>query len=187
MGKRMRQRHGVRPDVAAAMAVTRYWSNVDASGGPESCWPWTGDADPNGYGAFFWLGQLWPAHELALTFATGEVRPDGYETCHGCDNPPCCNPTHLRFGTRQDNVDDMMSRDRNARGERNGQAKLTEAQVVEMRTRRANGAMVKRLAVEYGVTPILVSEICRGLRWRSVGGPLVESMGTGPKPKRRSA
>jgi hypothetical protein len=186
MGKAMRRRVGVDPEVQAAMAVSRFWVTVDSSAGPELCWPWRGDTDC-GYGVFFWQGRMYRAHELAVTFTTGEVRPEGFDTCHGCDNPPCCNPLHLRFGTRQDNVDDAVSRGRNAMGERQGAAKLTEAAVIEMRIRRVAGAPLKVLSAQYGVTPMIVSEICRGIRWRSVGGPRVESMGTGPKPKQRSA
>ena len=111
------------------------------------------------------------AHELALTFATGEVRADWLETCHSCDNPPCCNPAHLRFDSRQGNVDDMVSRDRHARGERNGHAKLTADDVAVMRARAANGATGKALSRDYGVSQGLVNGILSGERWASAPGP----------------
>lgn len=49
------------------------------------------------------------AHDLVLTVWDGPKPPDK-ESCHSCDNRPCINPLHLRWGTRQDNVDDMMAR-----------------------------------------------------------------------------
>lgn len=149
--------------------VTRFWLSVDIRAA-DDCWPWTGYTE-DGYGRFYWDDRMRPAHELALTFATGEQRPVGFDTCHSCDNPPCCNPAHLRFGTRQSNVDDMTSRNRHARGERNGHAKLTSADVASMRERAASGATGKVLARDYGVSPGLVNMILSGQRWAHAGGP----------------
>ena len=95
------------PSLAEAVSVSRFWRLVDRRGTHE-CWPFTGYFDEAGYGAFTdEAGRRRPAHELALSFTTGEVRHPDLDTCHSCDNPRCCNPEHLRFDTRQSNVDDM--------------------------------------------------------------------------------
>lgn len=59
------------------------------------------------------------------------------------------------------------------RGENHGQARLTEAQVVELRRRYAAGGVTQRvLAEELGVTPRAIALIVRGQRWRHLeGGP----------------
>lgn len=144
---------------------------VDSSGGPEECWPWTGYVE-KGYGRYHWDGRMEPAHALALSFTTGEARPPGFDTCHSCDNPICCNPTHVRFDRRQGNVDDMTSQGRHARGERNGHAKLTERDVLAIRERAAAGTTGKALAEEYKVSPGLINGIVNGRRWQHVGGPI---------------
>ena len=47
------------------------------------------------------------AHELAVTFTTGEIRDPALDTCHRCNSPPCCHPRHLSFASRLQNVADM--------------------------------------------------------------------------------
>ena len=79
---------------------------------------------------------------------------------------PCAKPfiNHLDFNRRNNVVSNLewvtlaensrhsCKNGRQARGERHGQAKLTEAIVREARRKRANGVSYKRLAEIYGVT-----------------------------------
>jgi hypothetical protein len=150
-----------------AVRVTLFWVSVDQAG-PDECWPWVGYSDADGYGQFFFEGRMRPAHELALTFTTGERRGTGLDTCHSCNNPPCCNPAHLRFDTRASNVADSIS----AGTHKAGPGKLTPDVVRIIRERRANGARQQDLADQYGVTNGMVSQIVRGLRWPSAPGPI---------------
>ena len=158
------------PDLIEAVAISRFWRSVTI-GEPADCWPWLGDNE-DGYGVFYYHGRMRPAHELALSFSTGEIRPHGFDTCHSCDNPPCCNPTHLRFGTRMSNVDDMFERGRALFGEAKPGSKLTNALVSEIRIRRSCGARQKDLAAEYDVSPAYISDIVNGLVWQEAGGPI---------------
>ncbi len=151
-------------DFADAVSVTRFWSLVDRTDG---CWTWRGDTDRAGYGVFQYRGRKYGAHELALSFATGEKRISSLDTCHECDNPSCVNPDHLRFDTRKSNVDDMVRRGRQARPGR-----LSDSEIVLIRERRAAGARQSDLAEQFGVSASLISMIVRGLRWTYVGGPI---------------
>lgn len=50
------------------------------------------------------------AHRLALMHRVGQPTPDQPEACHFvCHNPPCINYRHLRWGSSQDNSDDMVA------------------------------------------------------------------------------
>jgi hypothetical protein len=151
--------------------VTEFWRTVSILGEDE-CWSWMGYLNEDGYGEFFFAGKMRGAHELAVTFTTGEVKDPRLDTCHSGDNPPCCNPRRLRFGTRLENVADMIKRGRVRAGSAHPFAKLTAAAVVEIRVRRANGATQKTLAADYGVSDAYISTIVNGLTWVRVGGPI---------------
>ena len=155
------------PSLRDAVDVTRFWSLVD-QGKEEECWLWRGCRDRDGYGIFHWHGRRIGSHALAVSFTTGESREGGLDTLHSCDNPPCCNPSHLRFGSRQENVDDMVARSRAAKPN----LRLSDQQVREIRERRKSGARQKDLADQYGVTDGWISEIVRGLKRAEAGGPL---------------
>jgi hypothetical protein len=55
--------------------------------------------------------------------------------------------------------------DRNARGERNGKSKLTEAVVAEIRAKVAAGASLGTVAKEHGVYKSTISRVIRRQTW----------------------
>lgn len=108
------------------------------------------------------------AHRVAYELTYGPLAPGKVVRHFVCDNPPCCNPTHLRSGTQADNSADKVAAGRQAKGTGNGNAKLTEADVVDVRRARAAGAMTIDLAARYGVSNSLISQVCNGRLWRHV-------------------
>ncbi len=68
-------------------------------------WPF---GKTEGYGALWYDGRKIGAHALVLS--AWDEQPPGTEVCHSCDNRACVNPFHMRWDTRQGNVDDMMAR-----------------------------------------------------------------------------
>lgn len=89
----------------------RFWSKV-AVGAPGECWEWKRSRLPRGYGRFRQPTGHEYAHRVAWRLTNGPI-PDGMVVRHYvCDNPPCCNPAHLRLGTQGDNNDDSVSRGR---------------------------------------------------------------------------
>lgn len=153
--------------IEIAKRVSEFWMNVAIDDDDAACWPWIG-YEEDGYGRFYFDGRMMGAHELALTFTTGERRGN-LDTCHRCNNPICCNPRHLRFDVRSGNVADMMDAGTYRRG------RFSEDQIVTMRERYANGAAQVAIAADYRITNGLVSQIVRGLRYRDFGGPIAKS------------
>lgn len=152
-----------------AVKVTAFWMNVGRQGDDE-CWLWNGYRDEDGYGRFFIGGRMVGAHELALTFTTGERRLPRLDTCHSCGNPPCCNPRHLRFDTRKSNTDDTVRMGRNNPFPR----RLDDGTVRIIRERRQAGASQDDLAAQYGVSASYISQIVNGLARVDAGGPIAQ-------------
>lgn len=93
----------------------KFWQWVDKSAGPDACWPWLGKRMKAGYGRYRLRRKTHSAHRHALTVSVGDPPDQGAFAMHSCDNPPCCNPAHLRWGTHQDNMNDRMVRGRYGR------------------------------------------------------------------------
>jgi hypothetical protein len=106
--------------------------------------------------------KLKKVHHLVLDAFVGE-RPSGTECCHSDDvraNPRLDN---LRWDTRKANCEERKT----ACGERNGGGgKLKESQVVEIKTRIANGERLVDIAKLYGVSAPMIGAIKKGRAWR---------------------
>lgn len=138
---------------------------TDKSGGPDSCWPWTG-ALQGGYGIISFNRRYKLAHRAAYEEFVGPI-PAGECVCHSCDNPPCINPNHLWTGTNQDNVDDCVKKGRqiNLRGSKHGNAVLTEDIVRDIRASEEPNPI---LAERYGVHHSQISNIRLRKQWAHV-------------------
>lgn len=151
----------------------RFWSKV-ARGAADECWLWQASVDRHGYGRFSVNGRTGRAHRRAWELVHGTI-PAGLVVRHRCDVPLCCNPAHLEVGTVAENARDMVERGRGTkgealaklrRGERNGRARLTAAQVLEIRAKFAAGGRTKKsLADEYRISDVHASGIVRGKWW----------------------
>lgn len=126
------------------------------------CHEWTGSLMPNGYGQIHKDGKTAYAHRVAYELAFG---PTDQFVLHKCDNRKCVNPEHLFAGSFEENMADMVSKGRQAHGDRNGRRKLSSEQV---RAIRSEVGLQREIAAKYGVTPSLVAMIRSGRIWRNV-------------------
>jgi hypothetical protein len=135
------------------------------------CWNWQ-STTRNGYGRLI-VGSRTDktrksvsAHRYSFEIFVGPIA-EGLEVCHRCDNPSCVNPQHLFLGTRQDNIDDRESKGRNKiqRGENNGNAKLTDVDVVAAKRLRTKGMTYKCIAERFGVTKMTAMRAIKGQQW----------------------
>ncbi len=157
--------------------LVRFWEKINV-GGPDECWLWTGAKTRKGYGLIGRDGRLYRSNRVVLEMKLGRSLHDGEQACHTCDNPTCCNPSHLWPGTNSQNQLDAVSKGRHAmqipgarakvsaslRGELHPQAKLSNQEVDYARQRCAAGSSQSEVARELGVAPNTVNQYVRGRR-----------------------
>lgn len=129
------------------------------------CWVIPNNHNDAGYALIWDKGRAVRAHIASYQLHKGPI-PTGKVVRHTCDNRPCIHPDHLILGTRGDNNRDTRNRDRHARGERHGHARLTDAQVLDIF--HADGVSQTALAKAYGVSQSVISRIRLGKVWTHV-------------------
>jgi hypothetical protein len=151
--------------------IVRFFNKVDVRDEGE-CWDWRAGIDAAGYGdaKVRETDRSHGAHRVAYAIFAGiSIRDlDRLVIRHSCDRPSCCNPFHLSTGTHADNVIDRVRRGRSAIGIGNGNHKLTEAEVLEI---RSSSHPTTYLAAKFGVHVDTIRMAKIGKTWRHLLPP----------------
>jgi hypothetical protein len=132
---------------------------------PSGCWEWTGTIEKRGYGVLQIEKKQWRAHRYSYIRTYGHV-PDDVLICHKCNNKLCVNPEHLYKGTHRDNMDDVITAGVQ-KGVNNGRARLTEADVLEIRRLYATKKYTQNeLAIQFNVYQSRISDIVTLTQWK---------------------
>ena len=140
------------------------------------CWLWLRSKNKNGYGSIRVNTRTEFVHRVSYIIFVSDI-PPGLCVCHTCDNPSCVNPKHLWLGTRKQNSEDMVRKQRASRisptnGFKPGHTltrkkrmrKLTDEQVREIRATLYTKEPLEPVAERYGVSISAISNIRRGKR-----------------------
>ena len=176
--------------------LKRFWSKVDVRG-DEECWPWKAKAKSYaGYGVLkHRSGKNLIASRISCFIAHGDPPHPAAKSLHACDNPSCCNPGHLRWGTQKDNVDDAINRGRNSRPPQNLPGRntgkmprggevynqtLTEDQAREIFRLHMRNFNVSQISEATGIKKHVIADVCRGRSWRHLpGAPSLDELKKG--------
>jgi hypothetical protein len=142
----------------------RFWSKVNKT---EFCWIWTASVKKNGYGQIGYNGTKLYAHRLSWELNNGTI-PEDKLVLHKCDNPKCVNPDHLFIGTTQDNINDKIDKNRQAKGEINGMSKLTDINIIDIRKKYHEGIKNRDLCKEYNVSHSTIHRIVFNRSWKHI-------------------
>lgn len=92
-----RKRKGGDPTKERLPERERFLSRLDKTSDPRGCWIYTGTILSTGYGQFSDdSGVRWLAHRFSYTIHVGPIAMGDLLDHLKCDNPPCCNPEHLK-------------------------------------------------------------------------------------------
>lgn len=144
-------------------AIAKFFDYARTFSGNECLiWPFT---RTRGYGNF--KGKY--AHRLLCEEIHGAPASPKMEAAHSCGNGKngCVNPRHVRWATRLENEQDKLIHGTVARGSRNGHAKISESDVIEIR-RLALTHTQAAVANKFNVSQSSVAHMLRGDTWKHV-------------------
>lgn len=158
-----------------------FWASVNKDGPVHQvhgqCWLWTLATDRDGYGlvarSVNGVKRLYRAHRWIWERVNEALLPDDMQVLHLCDNTTCVNPAHLDIGYNDDNMADMVTKQRQVRGERQHSAKLTAEAVLEIRATYKRGepwhpGNWEELCRKFDITRGTLLKVLRRQTWKHV-------------------
>jgi hypothetical protein len=137
------------------------FKHIDMHNGDKSqCWEWKGKVNAKDKRPYFTIeNKRKPSYVYVLEQVSGQKQRKRM-VLHKCDNRICCNPSHLSWGTHQDNMNDMKER------ERHGLPKTVIRAVLAL---LSIGRTQRSIAELYGVSRETISAIATGRNHKDKG------------------
>jgi len=141
---------------------SRFWERVYKF---DDCWEWFGKVNRKAYGMIGYNGKNISSQRASWLIHYGEIPKDNH-VLHHCDLPWCVNPDHLYLGNNTDNINDKLLRGRITKkfGQDNKAAKLSDNDVLEIKTQASSGIAQYTIAHQFGVNQSQISRILSGKR-----------------------
>ena len=151
-------------------SAKRYFEEVVLNYRGSECLIWPFAAGSTGYGLLRHSGRQRVVSRIVCEIINGPPPMDNSQAAHTCGRGRlgCVAPTHLRWASPSENQHDKIAHGTTRRGTRSPLAKLTEADVLNI---RAIGKTLSQteIASRFGITQTTVSKIILGKKWAWLG------------------
>lgn len=161
-----------RGDAIIAGFAERFWANIQRCEHDilclYCCWPWQKFTGKSGHGRVGRASKVIIASRAAWELWHERSMFPELDAAHYCNNPACCNPSHIYAATRKQNIEDAIKAGTFIRGSRAGASKLTEADIPHIFAMRASGMPVREIAQHFPVQSHAIDMILARRTWRHV-------------------
>lgn len=143
------------------------WLNKSLKIVTEDCIYWPYGTNGAGYAAVMVDGKYTLVHRIVCSLVNGDPADDKQLALHSCHGGKlgCINGKHLRWGTNQENSDDMVTAGRSLKGISRPFKRLKPSDVRLIRARLSNGEKKVSIARSFGVTSLSIRNIEKGKSW----------------------
>lgn len=144
--------------------LLRYLMQVVFKHESDDCLVWPYAKIKTGYGRIKYDGKPRYVHRIVCERSHGPEPMSSMDVAHSCGNASCVNYRHLRWATRLDNMNDMITHGRTQRGERHVNSVLTEENVRWIRSMKGEMS-AKDMADTLSLPRQTIQNILSGIRW----------------------
>lgn len=159
--------------------IDRFYSHIITNWKslPNECWEMDLFHDKDNYPRIHFNNTTIACCRLSYLIHNGPI-PKNMQVRHMCHNSKCVNPKHLLIGTSQDNQNDKVNANRQAKGTNNGMAILTESDVITILTDIYNNKYneLAEICKIYNVSRYTINNIFNQTAWKHITDKLTVSL-----------
>lgn len=135
----------------------------------DECLIWPFGKFTSGYGSITLNGRTFVVSRYLCEVVRGAPPTQDHEAAHSCGKGHlgCVNPNHLSWKTHAENMADAVAHGTSAKGERNGQAKITSSDVIDIRI-LCQSMTQRDVALRYGLSQSSIHAIVHGKKWSHI-------------------